>query len=209
MKKSSSIIVIIGLCFYLIVVLFSVAFAADAPSSKASDEAQLLEWTNIIKAHPNEAVPYFKRGAGYFLTGQYDLAINDFSQAIELNPKYAVAYLSRGWSYDKKQQYDLSLMDYNKAIALDASNEIAYTSRAEIYIRTKQYDLAIADCDASLALNPKRVRAYLLKGMAFEKKIMYQEAIDMYRKVITIASPQETGIIAIAKGNIRALGGEF
>lgn len=197
------------LCFalYWIIALSPIVSAADNPSANSPDNSQIIEWTKVINAHPDIAVPYLKRGAVYNSLKQYDLAINDFNRAIEINPKYAIAYNSRAYSYDRKQQYDLALKDLSKSIEIDPSNARTYAFRAGIYNRNKQYDLAITDCNKSLELDSKVLLAYMAKASALESKIMYPEAIEVYNKLIANAPPSDKEMIEYAKNKIRSLGG--
>ena len=50
----------------------------------------------MIELNPRNARAYSQRGLPYFLKGEYDKAIDDFSKAIELNPDFAGAYYFRG-----------------------------------------------------------------------------------------------------------------
>ncbi len=52
------------------------------------------------------AETFNSRGIAYRLKGDYDRAIQDYSQAIKLNPKFAVAYNNRGVAHERKSEYD-------------------------------------------------------------------------------------------------------
>src|SRR5262245_32756474 len=50
---------------------------------------------------------------------QYDLAIENFSEAIELDADNAVAYRERGQAYHGKKDFDRALADFAQALRLD------------------------------------------------------------------------------------------
>ena len=62
---------------------------------------------------------YFQRGLSLSDKGEYDRAIDWYSQAIALNPNLAAAYYIRGVTFGRKGHYDRESTDYSKAIALD------------------------------------------------------------------------------------------
>ena len=63
-----------------------------------------------------EAVLHNNRGVAYANKGDYELAIEAFTNAIELNPNLAMAYSNRGGAYRDKGDYDRAIEDCNKAI---------------------------------------------------------------------------------------------
>ena len=65
-----------------------------------------------------EAAIHNNYGLAYRAEGDYDRAVEAFTQAIELNPNYAIAYNNRGEVYRDKGNFDLAIADYTKAIEL-------------------------------------------------------------------------------------------
>ena len=62
---------------------------------------------------------HHSQGMSLYGSGEYQRAIEKFSQTIELDPKYAEAYYIRGLSYANLGQYEKAIEDYDKAIELD------------------------------------------------------------------------------------------
>ncbi len=91
------------------------------------------------------AIEYYEQGKKLSGEGDYDAAIEQFTQAITLNPEYAVAYNNRGWAYYEKGEYDRAIQDYDQAIALDENYKDAYYFRGFIYKLKGERDKAIAD----------------------------------------------------------------
>lgn len=77
----------------------------DIPS--LSDEIGLL--TDAIERNPGKEQLYLCRGLWFYLAGDHNSAIKDFSKAIELRRNFSEAYRMRGTSYFEEQNYDLPL----------------------------------------------------------------------------------------------------
>lgn len=111
----------------------------------------------------NAAIAHFNRGRAYYLKGQLELAIADYTKTIELNPQdaEAEAYDYRGDAYREKGQHDQAIRDYTKAIQLNPKYAMAYSKRGFVYyIYKKQYDQAIADYSKAVELNMKMQSLY-------------------------------------------------
>ncbi|MDA8155182.1 MAG: tetratricopeptide repeat protein [Actinomycetota bacterium] len=67
----------------------------------------------------NLAILYVNRGADYGATGQFTLAIADFSKAIDVDPSNTNAYEGRGAAYALNSQYALAMDDFKKALQMD------------------------------------------------------------------------------------------
>ncbi|MDR0322316.1 MAG: tetratricopeptide repeat protein [Treponema sp.] len=50
-------------------------------------------------APPDIADPYYERGGTYFLKGDYDKAIDDYSKVLQITPEDDTAYNNRGLAY--------------------------------------------------------------------------------------------------------------
>ena len=62
-----------------------------------------------------DAEAYVNRGLAYALMGQYERAIQDFTEAIRLNPQDAEAYYVRGLIYGELGKSDEAARDFAKA----------------------------------------------------------------------------------------------
>ncbi|MHC4741823.1 MAG: tetratricopeptide repeat protein [Planctomycetota bacterium] len=123
------------------------------------------------------ADPLFSRAVSYFLEGEYDKAIADFTQAIEINPNLAQAYANRGQAYYKsKGESDRAIADMGKAVEIDPKLAKAQPYRG-LYLRQSEYDKVIADLTKTIETNPRLVEAYTDRGQAYLCKGEYDKAI--------------------------------
>ena len=129
---------------------------------------------------------YFSRGINYENSGQYDLAIEEYTKAIKINPKIVNAYIRCGYLYSHKHQFDLAMINYNKALEINPNDSRIYTVRGNLYMSDKKYNLAILDYSKAIKLNPKNKYAYFNRGTANYFIGKYELAIYDYSKTIDI-----------------------
>jgi len=80
---------------------------------------------------PDYAEAYNDRAFAYYLKGDYEQAIADYTRAIELRPNYPKAYNSRGVVYLAGGYGSAkSVPDFDRAIELKPDFRYAYINRA-------------------------------------------------------------------------------
>jgi tetratricopeptide (TPR) repeat protein len=84
--------------------------------------------------------------------GDYNKAVDDFTESIRLDPKDAKAFYHRGMAYWRKLEYDKTIADQTEAIRLDPKDPMAYYSRGMAYFVTDKKDKAELDFKKSRKL---------------------------------------------------------
>ena len=85
------------------------------------DKSKAAEWLNkAIEMDAPKA--YWERGDSFILKKNYDMAIDDLSNAIKYKPNYPNALNKRGDLYMKKGDIDKALADYEKSNHLEPDN---------------------------------------------------------------------------------------
>jgi tetratricopeptide (TPR) repeat protein len=157
-----------------------------------SPDARIAGCTALIQAGQDTtvklSVTYNNRGTAYDDKGDYDRAIQDYTEAIRLNPNAASAYYGRGYAYKKKGDYDRAIQDFNEAIRLSPNFERAYYDRGNAYIDKEEYDRAIQEFDEAIRLNPNNANSYNNRGVAYKRKGDYGRAIQDYNQTIHLNS---------------------
>jgi tetratricopeptide (TPR) repeat protein len=97
---------------------------------------------------------YFHRGKRYLELGEYDKAIQDFTQAIELEKRYVFAYAERGLAWEMKGSHEKALEDYNKALEINPEYSIAFKYRGFTWQEMGEYAKAINDYNKAIELDP-------------------------------------------------------
>src|SRR6266567_2808458 len=122
---------------------------------KASDYA-IADCTQAILREPT-ARGYSNRGNAYYVKGDNDNAIADYSQATRLNPKDATAFNNRGNAYYANGDHERAIADYNQVIQIDPNNARSHLKRglANLYLGASAK--AQADLNQASALDPSDV----------------------------------------------------
>jgi tetratricopeptide (TPR) repeat protein/tRNA A-37 threonylcarbamoyl transferase component Bud32 len=149
-------------------------------------KSPIEQWTEVIRAKPNQALPYVSRGVHYSRSGQLDKAIADYTQAIKLDPKLAVAYRNRGRDYSALGQHDRAIADFTESLRLAPGNAFAHCDRGHNHFLKGQYDQAIADCTQAIQSDPSLALAYYHRGDAYLRRQAWDQAIADFSKVIEI-----------------------
>lgn len=146
----------------------------------------LLSFSDVLKRKRQLATKHFERGNEAYNRREYDLAIDEYSEAIRLRPKYAEAYVNRGVARKMQGDYDSAIKDHSEAIRLKprAQLEMAIRSRGIAYYARGDYDLASADLTEALRLDPTQTVAFLCRGLVNRRKKAYDEAIADFTDAI-------------------------
>lgn len=126
--------------------------------------ARKIKSSKDDKESPNEHNPEFlkDRGIGYFKSGNYQAAINVFSEAISLNEHLPSLYSNRAACYLCTKEFENCITDCCKALELLFPVVPAnYSARTKVFLRrgmayakTGQLDLALQDYDGAMKLSP-------------------------------------------------------
>ena len=134
-------------------------------------------WNDVIKKSPNKSRPYLSRGLFYYMKGDLDLAIADYTRAIKLKPDYAQVYINRSISYRSKGLLDKALADINKSIYYKPDLAEAYNTRANLFFLKGEMDQAISDYNKALKINPAYGEAYFNRALVY----FHKDEIEKYQ----------------------------
>jgi len=153
----------------------------------------------IIAQADADADTLFQQGSDKITAGDYQGAVEAFTQLLELNPKDAEAYYNRGLALAQLEQYEKAIADYSKALELNPDDVEAYDNRA--FARSQQEDFpgAIADYTEVLQRKPDDAEAYYNRGLSHaqlegseEEAIQdLQKAAELFTKAGQTAESQE------------------
>jgi len=146
---------------------------------------------------------YNNIGACYYLTREYDAAIEAFKEALVIDTKYihssvASRLSNLGMVYKKKGMYGLAVQYYNGAVELAKQNDdqgglaVYYNNIGSIYDDWGNYDEAIDYYQKSLRIkettgNREGIAASLSNiGMVYNGWKKYHQAIENYKEALAI-----------------------
>ena len=95
----------------------------------------------------------FQAAERFFKSGNYEKAIEHYSESINQNPNNLNAYLRRAFCYSATKNYEGAIKDYSKIIENDPTQLNALNSRGSAYNKLEKYDNAMKEDRKSTRLN--------------------------------------------------------
>jgi tetratricopeptide (TPR) repeat protein len=173
--------------------------AADAEEEYSRHVIE--ECSAAIKRQSKDADAYAQRAAWYCSRGEFESAVQDYSEVIRLASRNerATAYYERGSVCLSAGWYDRAIADFSEAIRRAPDFARAYRDRGVAHIEKGETQTGLADLTRALRLDPKDDRAYVERGLVYHDNGKYDKALRDLTKAIGL-SPYD----AIAYNN-RAL----
>ena len=131
-------------------VVDGVLVITDAAARKAWFDPAVADFKKAVERDSRLEQAWDMLGLTHETTGEFDQAINEYSQEMALNSlgksRVANAYCLRGGSDQKEKKYDAAIADYEKAIELGATADDwscdPYNPLFGLYDNNRQYDQA-------------------------------------------------------------------
>jgi len=159
--------------------------ADDSLKARKGNEAvQLL--TQAIKAEPQRAEAYVKRGAVLAEAKLFTQAITDMTAALKIDSRNARILNTRGYYHLLSQQHDRAAQDFGDAIGLDLNYPQPYNNRGLVWIAQGKHEDAIKDFDNALKAKPDYVDAHNNRGFALMQLNRHQEAVQAFSSALKI-----------------------
>jgi tetratricopeptide (TPR) repeat protein len=146
-------------------------------SQKDSTDFSIEDAQDLVRQRPSDPNAHFKLGRAYFLSRQYQEAINPFKETIRINPDHALAHYALGASYLHLGQNQESIISYKKAIQINPNDALAHQELGYAYSKIGQYQKAISSIKETIRLKPNSAKAYFSLGEAYIDNDQLQEAI--------------------------------
>ena len=123
----------------------------------------------------------------YNASNSMEEALNEINSIIQSNPENGIYYAGRGVLYHNMGMYQEAIEDYTIAIDLDPErSEQFFYSRAFSFYMLKKYFEVLDDIYRVIEFNPGVSKYYSLRGMAYLKLDMIQEAFIAFSKAIEL-----------------------
>ncbi|MEB3180675.1 MAG: tetratricopeptide repeat protein, partial [Nostocaceae cyanobacterium] len=131
---------------------------------------ELFQLNNEMNDNNPDA--YKNRANFRYDLGDYEGAIQDYTQAININPQDADAYYNRGNVSADTGNYEGAIQDYTQAININANDAEAYYNRANL--RTE-----LGDKQGGIADFQKACELYRQTGKLAEHKKVRERILDL------------------------------
>ncbi|MDE0041366.1 MAG: tetratricopeptide repeat protein [Candidatus Poribacteria bacterium] len=124
----------------------------------------------VQNLHQSDYTEFFK-GLTYHEKGDYDKAVEHYTEASYLNPLQVGVYYNRGMAFGEIGEVDRAIEEYNKTLQLKPDFAQAYTNRGSAYNDKNEYDRVILDFNKALDLNPDIPEAYAALRIIIEASL--------------------------------------
>jgi tetratricopeptide (TPR) repeat protein len=137
-------------------------------------------------AAPKTAGAFLDRGILFASRGEWEMAVEDFTEAIGLNPNLSAAYLLRGRASYATVSRVRSIGENFSSVSVDANIMWQWQYGDEGIEGRQAYDRAIADFTQAIKLDPKNVQAYTYRGYVSENLADFAQAIRLDPKNVEV-----------------------
>jgi tetratricopeptide (TPR) repeat protein len=172
----------------------------------------LGDFNKALRKRPKNTESLFFRGNVRFESGEYKLAIEDYSECINTvenenpSPIYLKTnslrlnefYLKRGDSYYYINDFDKAISDFTEANDLK-SNCYAITRIGDCFLAKKEFHNAHNYYDQAIKSDSTYCFAFHQKGLCYAKMNNIEKAIEFYKKTITIDSSYSLAYGSLAR----------
>jgi tetratricopeptide (TPR) repeat protein len=141
-----------------------------------------LQWINLGTNY------LFRRAGYYYLQGDFERAIQQYTRDIDREPQNANHYLARAACLLNVLQKERALADVERALKLNPNNALALQLRGEIYSIDKNFIAALDSFAHAQEINQNWAIPYFDRGSVFLEKKEYQLALEQFDKAILLLS---------------------
>jgi tetratricopeptide (TPR) repeat protein len=131
---------------------------------------------------------YLSQGHDYAEAGDFNKALEAYTEAIELKSDGTDGYVGRGACNAHLGNYQLAEKDFDMAIQLNPGNYQAYWARALLHTTLRNFDKAVDDYSRVIDLNQDfAAMAYANRGWVYRNRLRdSQQAISDYTMAIKL-----------------------
>lgn len=116
-------------------------------------DKSLADYSQVIKASPNDPQALYNRAQVYFDMKKYDLADRDYHKMIDIDHGSVMGYMGLGRDAHEQKRYDQAIKMYDYAIKLDPDYPSGYSFRASTLREQGKFTEAIDDVVKALSIS--------------------------------------------------------
>jgi serine/threonine protein kinase/Tfp pilus assembly protein PilF len=164
----------------------AIASAGSPTATHSTASGWRTTTTGLVPGNRDRAMALFQLGKAAQAKGQFEAAIEKYSESLALYPDNVDALNNRGNVYRLLKRLDEALADYERAIKVAPTTAQPYVGRGGVYLSQNQPNKALADFDKAIQLNPRLAVAYNARGFAHYLKADYDRALPDFGKAIEL-----------------------
>jgi len=131
---------------------------------------------------------YNALGLVHSMRGRFEESIRAYQKCLEINPAFTEAHNNLGTAYQEMNLLDKAEIEFRTAL-LDVgyqNRELPYSNLARLYILQNRLDEALENVVRAIQIQPRLAMAYNLRGLIFEKRNNFGEAVASYEAAVKI-----------------------
>ncbi len=156
-------------------------------SQKNMDRA-IADFDASFKSDPTRWRALMGRAHAHAMNGEYEQAIQKYTQVNKLNPTNKSAIFNRAEMNYSLKNYDVALDDYRRVVQDNQSDVQAITGGALCYYAQEKYEHAVAEFTSVVRLQPANAAAHCNLGDALQMVGEFSRACDEYTQATQLAN---------------------
>ena len=168
----------------MIIGIFVVSFSITSFSRSQTWHDSLSLWNDVLEEYPYASAALINRGNAWQEKEDFNLAINDYTQAILWEPQAADAYQNRGLAYYRMSNSQLAIKDFDQAILLGIDDAVIYNIRGLLRASANDISGALTDFEKASILDPDFTDAWINKGLLNAKAAEYNVAFEAFSNAL-------------------------
>eukprot|EP00981_Chlorochromonas_danica_P002029 scaffold413_cov176-Ochromonas_danica.AAC.25 len=180
------------------------AATEDNLESNIDDRMRKTSPVRSRHGQDNEKVAndYHAKGYAYRKEGDFNRAIECYTQALQIFPQHFKSLFNRGFAYDKLGQYALAIEDYSRALTISPQHAYVYYNRGITLDHMQHFDKAIEDFTKALQIQPHHLDFLYNRGYCYRKINKFSLAIHDFTDMINTILQSIENVHAMEKNEI-------
>lgn len=125
-----------------------------------------------------------KKGDDYFREGNYQEAVNAYSEILSIDPSNVQMLYGRARAREEMQNLEGAIQDYKKALTYDDRNVRVLIGLGDIYYKQKDFANALFYYEQATGFEKNNAYALFKEGRAHHKLGNVKEAMDLYNNAL-------------------------
>jgi len=154
-----------------------------------------------------DAFYFHQKAIKYWLGGDFELALKDYSRALEQNQAFFEGWAGQVWMLLELEEYPEAMLWADKALELFPEHPEIFAAKAVACLRDAKYEKAQAFSDNAISKDNTTSRVWLARAevLLARKSKMFESCIN---NAISISN-QDRSIIRLESGRILFKGEEY
>jgi tetratricopeptide (TPR) repeat protein len=132
------------------------------------------------------AAALLAEGDRLYEAGNYQGAVEVYSQVIVRQPDNGRAYARRAHAHRQDRAHEPAMQDYQCALAFEPNLAEAYNGRGNLHYARKDYPAAIADYSEAIHLDPAYAHPYFNRGTVYNTTRQLDLALEDFNAAIEL-----------------------